>query len=76
MRKKRAVKEGSPFEEEYLIELLKEEIKISAEEKDSVKVIMQALLQFGLIELYLELHTLVNNLMKAEFEVKNLFSVE
>jgi len=44
MRKKRAVKEGSPFEEEYLIELLKEEVKISNEEKENVKVIMQALL--------------------------------
>jgi len=26
MRKKRAVKEGSPFEEEYLLELVRDEI--------------------------------------------------
>lgn len=34
MRKARVVKEGSPFEEDNLIELLKEEIKISVEEKE------------------------------------------
>jgi len=28
MRKKRAVKEGSPFEEEYLLELIKDETQL------------------------------------------------
>ena len=33
MRKKRAVKEGSPFEEEYLVELLHDDIKVTVEDK-------------------------------------------
>lgn len=47
MRKARVVKEGSPFEEDNLIELLKEEIKISNEEKEQVKNVMNALVYFG-----------------------------
>ena len=35
LRKKRVVKEGSPFEEDYLIELLKD-IKVTQGEKDEV----------------------------------------
>ena len=34
MRKKKAVKEGSPFEEEYLLELLKEETKLHPDDKE------------------------------------------
>jgi hypothetical protein len=33
MKKKRAVKEGSPFEEDSLIDLLKDEVKITDEDK-------------------------------------------
>jgi hypothetical protein len=33
LRKKKQVKEGSPFEEDYLIDLLKEEIKLTQEDK-------------------------------------------
>ena len=40
MRKKRAVKEGSPFEEEYLIELLHDDTKVTDEDKSTVKVLM------------------------------------
>jgi len=43
MRKKKAVKEGSPFEEEYLLELLKEETKIQPEDKEHVKKLLLAL---------------------------------
>jgi len=37
MRRKRVVKEGSPFEEEYLLELLQEDTKVLAEDKAFVK---------------------------------------
>ena len=33
MKKKRQVKEGSPFEEDNLIEILKEEVKVTEEDK-------------------------------------------
>jgi hypothetical protein len=33
MKKKRAVKEGSPFEEEYLIELLQDDTKVGEQDK-------------------------------------------
>ncbi len=50
MRKKKAVKEGSPFEEEYLLELLKEETKLNSEDKEQVKRIMLALSYFSCID--------------------------
>ena len=50
LRKKRQVKEGSPYEEAYLIDSLKEEVKITQADKDEVKDIMKALLYFGLIQ--------------------------
>jgi hypothetical protein len=34
LRKKKQVKEGSPFEEDYLIDLLKEEIKLTLDDKN------------------------------------------
>ena len=40
MRRKRVVKEGSPFEEEYLLELIKEDTKVIAQDKESVKTLM------------------------------------
>jgi hypothetical protein len=34
IKKKRNVKEGSPFEEDYLIELLQEDTKCTEQDKD------------------------------------------
>jgi hypothetical protein len=59
------VKEGSPFEEEYLIDLLKEEIRVVVEDKDEVKEIMKALLHFGMIDESTEIHGLVEKMMRA-----------
>ena len=50
MRKKRVVKEGSPFEEEYLLELLREDTKCTEEDKNTVKNLMKVLLYFGLVQ--------------------------
>ena len=76
MRKSRVVKEGSPFEEDNLIELLKEEIKMQIEEKEEVKNVMNALVYFGQIELSTSLHGLVERLIRAEQVCVKLFSVE
>jgi hypothetical protein len=65
LRKKRQVKEGSPFEEEYLIDLLKEEIRVVVEDKDEVKEIMKVLLHFGMIDESTEIHGLVEKMMRA-----------
>ena len=46
MRKRRAVKEGSPFEEDNLVELLKEATKVTGEDKQIVKDIINALIFF------------------------------
>lgn len=56
MRKKKVVKEGSPFEEEYLLELLKEETKLQSDDKDQVKKLMVALSYFSCIDEALILH--------------------
>ena len=66
MRKKRQVKEGSPFEEDNLIDMLKEETIISQEDKDQVRNIMNALVYFGMIEISTYLHSLVDRLMRAQ----------
>ena len=50
MKKRKDCKEGSPFEEENLVDLLKEETKISAEDKNQVKALMQVLIYFGMIQ--------------------------
>jgi hypothetical protein len=49
MRKKRAVKEGSPYEEEYLLELIKEETCLQPDDKEQVKSLMKSLLFFGFL---------------------------
>lgn len=49
MKKKRAVKEGSPFEEEYILEQVKEETKCNVEDKNTVRDLMQALILFGMV---------------------------
>ena len=76
MRKKRVVKEGSPFEEEYLIELLKDDTKCTEEDKTTVKNLMQVLLYFGMVQESIQIHSLVSKLMKAQFETECLLSVE
>ena len=68
MRKKRQVKEGSPFEEEYLIELLHDDTKVTAEDKEEVKTIMQALIYFGMIAESVALHGLIEKMIKATLE--------
>jgi hypothetical protein len=50
MRKRRVVKEGSPFEEEYLLELIKEETCLQPTDKDHVKSLMKTLMFFGMID--------------------------
>ncbi len=65
MRKKRAVKEGSPFEEEYLLEVIKEETICTDEDKNSVKQLMQILVLFGLIPESIQLHSLVAKVLQA-----------
>ena len=76
MRRKRAVKEGSPFEEEYLLELLHDDIKVKQEDKDSVKVLMQALIYFGMIAESVAVHGLIEKLIKAQLEAECVISVE
>jgi intergrase/recombinase len=63
MRKKRVVKEGSPFEEEYLIELLQEDTKCTEDDKATVKNLMKVLTYFGLVEESIQLHSLVEKLI-------------
>ena len=45
--------------------MLKEEVQITAEDKQRVRVIMNALVHFGLIELSTQIHGLVERLIKA-----------
>ena len=76
MKRKRQVKEGSPYEEENLIEMLKEEVILTSDDKEQVKAIMNALVYFQLIEQSISIHSLVDNIMRAENIVKTLYSVE
>lgn len=76
MRKKKVVKEGSPFEEDYLLELLKEETKLHSDDKDQVKKLMLALSYFSCIEQTTLLHGLVEKVIMASYEVESLMSVE
>ena len=63
MKKKRAVKEGSPFEEEYLLELLHEDTKVTEDDKASVKAFMKVLLHYGLIDEASALHLLIERML-------------
>jgi len=76
MRRTRGVKEGSPFEEEYLLELLKEDAKCTEEDKTAVKSLMQVLLYFGMVKESLQIHGLVEKLIRAQLEAECLLSVE
>jgi len=76
LRKKRQVKEGSPFEENYLLDMLKEETKVTQADKDEVRDIMRALLNFGLVSESTELHGLIERLMRAQHACLSLLSVD
>lgn len=76
LRKKRQVKEGSPYEEASLIDMLKEEVKITPADKDEVRDLMRALLNFALVDESTEIHSLVEKVMKAQHAVSHLLSVE
>ena len=76
MRRKRQVKEGSPYEEENLIEMLREEVVLSSDDKNQVKEVINALVYFQMITQSINLHKLVENLMRAQNKCTGLFSVE
>lgn len=76
MKRKRNVKEGSPFEEEYLIELLQDDTKCTENDKQQIKVLMQALVFFCMVTEANMLHGLIAKLLKAQMEVECLLSVE
>ena len=65
LKKKRTVKEGSPYEENYLIDILKEEVKVTATDRDEVRDIMRALLNFSLVAESTDIHGLVEKVMRA-----------
>lgn len=75
-RKLREPKQGSPFEEENLIEVLKDGTKLSVSDQAAVKVIIDALVFFGQVEASQALHALAERLMRAEAEVAKLWTVE
>jgi hypothetical protein len=71
------VKEGSPFEEESLLELIKEEGKLQAGDKDQVRALMSSLAYFGLVDESMLLHELVERVIKISLEADTGFrSVE
>ena len=65
LRKKRNVKEGSPFEETHLIDMLREETKVTQNDKDEVRDLMRALLNHGLVAESTDLHSYIEKLMRA-----------
>lgn len=76
IKQKRNVKEGSPFEEEYLVELLQEDTKCTDQDKDQVRTLMRALIFFGMVAEANMLHGLVARVMKAQTEADCLMTVE
>lgn len=76
MKKRKDCKEGSPFEEENLIQLLQEETKIEASDKSQVKILMQSLTYYGMLEESIEIHELVSKVMQAGFEAEQLLTLE
>jgi hypothetical protein len=59
------VKEGPPFEEEYLLEVLKEETMCNPADKQTVKSLMQILVMFGLVSEAITLHGLITKVISA-----------
>ena len=76
LKKKRQVKEGSPFEEEFLLDSLREEIKVIPADKEEVRDIMRALLNFGMVSESTEIHGMIEKLMRAQNFCGSLLSVE
>ncbi len=76
LRKKRNVKEGSPFEEDFLLDILREETKVLQSDKDEVKEIMKSLLYFGMVQESTDLHHLIERLLKAQHACSLLMSIE
>jgi hypothetical protein len=70
------VKEGSPFEEEYLIELIKEETCLQHTDKETVSSLMKILMFLGMVSEATELHSLVEKVILARSESSKLLSVE
>lgn len=65
LRKKRNVKEGSPYEEDFLIDSLREEVRVTAQDREEVRDIMKALLNFAMVAESTEIHGIVERLMRA-----------
>lgn len=61
-KKKKVPKEGSPFEEELLVEYL-DDVSVSREERDEVSNLMKTLVYFGYIDESVNLHEKVEELM-------------
>lgn len=76
LKKKRQVKEGSPYEEAFLLDILKEEVRVTQTDKDEVKDIMKALLNFGMVTESTDIHEYVERLLKAQHQVQTLLSLE
>jgi elongator complex protein 1 len=62
-KKKRLPKEGSPFEEEMLVDYL-EDTDVTKEERDEVTKLMKTLVYFGFIDESVHLHEKIEELMK------------
>jgi hypothetical protein len=76
MRKKRAVKEGSPFEESYLLDVLKEGTICDPNDKQVVKDLMQIMVMFGLVTEAVTIHSLIAKVISASLQASLLMSVE
>lgn len=70
------MKEGSPYEEDFLLSQLQEEVKILPSDKEEVRDLMKALLNFGLVTESTDIHALVEQTMRAHFAVQGLLTVE
>lgn len=66
-KKKKLPKEGSPFEEEMLVDYL-EDTEVPKEERDEVSNLMKTLVYFGYIDESVYLHEKVEELMKLSNE--------
>jgi CRISPR/Cas system-associated protein Cas5 (RAMP superfamily) len=76
LRKKRQVKEGSPYEEDFLIGQLQDEVRVTAADKEEVRDIIKALLNFGMIAESTDIHSLVERVLRAQYQVSLIRSVE
>jgi hypothetical protein len=56
--------------------MLKEEVKVTQADKDEVRDLMKALLNFGMVAESTDIHGLIERMMKAQHYVASLLSVE